>query len=158
MKIRSVTANNRKKAFEVEAKGRVMPLPYARLRLKPTPRNRIREVYVDPELGDMGFTYVLENAEEDSLMLDAVLDYNEDPDYMRDLLLYELSCTAQKQLAESGLARREVIRRLRTSASQFYRLIDQTNYSKSIDQMLALLRALDCDVDVVVKKRVRKSA
>ncbi|HUF13018.1 MAG TPA: hypothetical protein VMN78_07965 [Longimicrobiales bacterium] len=135
-----------------------MPLPYARLRLKPTPRNRIREVYVDPELGNMGFTYVLESGEEDSLMLDAVLDYNEDPDYMRELMLHRLTCTALDRIKESGLAKREIIRRLGTSASQFYRLIDPTNYSKSVDQMLALLRALDCDVDVVVKKRVRKSA
>lgn len=158
MRIASVTANNRRRAFEVEANGESMAFPYARLRLQPTPTNRVREVYVDPELGGMGFTYVLESGAEDSLMIDAVLDYNEDPDYMRDLLLYRLTTEALDRLEESGLARREVIRRLGTSASQFYRLIDPTNYSKSVDQMLTLLRALDCDVDVVVTKRTPRTA
>jgi hypothetical protein len=34
------------------------------------------------------------------------------------------------------------------------RLLDQANYKKSVDQMLALLRILDCDVDLIVKQRV----
>jgi hypothetical protein len=38
-----------------------------------------------------------------------------------------------------------------TSAAQFYRLLDQTNYSKSIDQLMALLSVLDCEIDLVVK-------
>ena len=46
--------------------------------------------------------------------------------------------------------KREIIRRLGTSATQFYRLLDQTNYRKSLDQPLSLLQALDCDVDFVV--------
>jgi hypothetical protein len=51
-----------------------------------------------------------------------------------------------------------MIRRLGTSATQFYRLLDQTNYRKSIDQILMLLHILDCDVNLVVKsKRSEKS-
>jgi hypothetical protein len=45
------------------------------------------------------------------------------------------------------------IRRLGTSATQFYRLIDQTNTRKSFGQLLALLHILDCEVDLVVRKR-----
>jgi len=51
------------------------------------------------------------------------------------------------------LSRREIIRRLGTSATQFYRLLDQTNYRKSIDQLLSLLHVLDCDVDLVVRAK-----
>lgn len=40
---------------------------------------------------------------------------------------------------------------LGTSAAQFYRLLDQTNYRKSVDQVLSLLHVLDCDVDLVVR-------
>jgi hypothetical protein len=42
---------------------------------------------------------------------------------------------------------------LKTSPPQFYRLLDQTNYRKSVDQLLRLLQALDCDVDVVVREK-----
>ncbi len=77
---------------------------------------------------------------------------------MRDLLLYKLTLAAQDRVAESSLSKRELIRRLGTSPAQFYRLLDQTNYTKSIDQLMALLHILDCDVDLVVKKnRLQKT-
>jgi len=47
----------------------------------------------------------------------------------------------------------EIIRRLGTSATQFYRLMDQTNYRKSVDQLVSLLQILDCDVDLVVRAK-----
>jgi hypothetical protein len=34
-----------------------------------------------------------------------------------------------------------------------YRLLDQTNYSKSMDQLMTLLGILDCEVDFVVKRK-----
>jgi hypothetical protein len=158
MKIRNVSANNRRKAFEIEVRDDLLLFPYARLRIKPERQNRVVEVYADPELGREAFTYVLENGEEDSVHVDEVLEYNEDPDYLRNLLLYKLTVEAQKRVAASQLSKREIIRRLGTSASQFYRLVDQTNYRKSVGQLLALLHVLDCDVDLVVKKRSRKTA
>ena len=48
---------------------------------------------------------------------------------------------------------REIVRRLGTSAAQFYRLLDQTNYRKSVDQVLNLLHVLDCDVELVVTSK-----
>ena len=42
-------------------------------------------------------------------------------------------------------------RRLSTSASQPYCLLDTTNYRKSVDQMLKLLAALGKEVDVVIR-------
>lgn len=71
---------------------------------------------------------------------------------MRELLLYKLTLKAQKMLAVSRASRREVMRRMKTSPTQFYRLIDQTNYRKTIDQMIKLLSALDCSVDLVLKR------
>lgn len=56
-------------------------------------------------------------------------------------------------MAESPLSKREIVRRLGTSAAQLYRLLDQTNYRKSLDQLLALLQVLNCDVDVVVRAK-----
>ncbi len=50
----------------------------------------------------------------------------------------------------SGLSKREIIRRLGTSPSQFYRLLDPTYYGKSVGQLIALFSILGMKVDVVV--------
>jgi hypothetical protein len=151
MKIKKVTLNNRKKAFEVTTRSENYPFPYARLEIPPSRENPITRVYVDKELGNEAFTYELESGDEGTVHLDHVLEYNRDPRYMRDQLLYQLTLAAQKQVEASPLSKREIIRRLGTSPSQFYRLLDQTNYKKSIDQLMALLHILDCEVDLVVK-------
>ena len=108
---------------------------------------------LDEELGREAFSYELQSGEQGTVHIDHVLEYNRDPRYMRDLLLYKLTLVAQQRVESSPLSTRELIRRLGTSPAQFYRLLDQTNYTKSIDQLLALLSVLDCDVDLVVKER-----
>ena len=108
-------------------------------------------MFVDRELADEAFTYVLESGKEGTIHMDHVLEYNQDPGFMRDLLLYRLTLEAQKRVKRSSLSRRELIRKLGTSAAQFYRLLDQTNYRKSLDQMISLLRILDCEVELVVR-------
>ena len=72
---------------------------------------------------------------------------------MRDQLLYKLTIEAQKRVDATALSKREIIRRLGTSATQFYRLLDQTNYRKSIDQLLSLLSILGCNVDLIVRAK-----
>ena len=72
---------------------------------------------------------------------------------MRDLLLYKLTIEAQKQVEISKLSKREMIRRLGTSPAQFYRLLDSTNYRKSVDKMLLLMHVLDCEIDLVIKTK-----
>jgi predicted XRE-type DNA-binding protein len=151
MKIDKVSPNNRKKAFELVVDGKTLLFPFMLLRLKPEARNRIKKAFVDPELGNEAFTYRLDDGREDSVHVDEVLEYNKDPNYMRDILLYRLTLEVQERLKESRLSRREIIRRLGTSASQFYRLLDQTYYEKSVDQMLALLTVLGCRVNVTIE-------
>lgn len=158
MKIQKVSFNNRKKAFEVEAGGKYFLFPYAKLQPAPSAEKRMAEAVIDRELGREAFTYKTESGEEGTVHIDHVLEYNEDPDYLRDLLLYKLTLEAQWRVKNSVLSRREIIRRLGTSATQFYRLLDQKNYQKSIDQLLSLLRVLDCDVELVVKDRASHSA
>jgi hypothetical protein len=72
---------------------------------------------------------------------------------LRDLVLYQLTLEAQKAINATPLARREIIRRLSTSPSQLYRLLDQTNYRKSVDQLLRLLKVLGCEVEFVVRSK-----
>lgn len=153
MKIRGVRINNRRKMFEVKTSTRRLLIPFAKVDPKPTAGNPVVRAYVDREIGSEGFGYVLRSGREGTLHIEQVLEYNKDPDHLRDQLLYRLTIEAQKRVGASALSRREIIRRLRTSAAQFYRLLDQTNYRKSIDQLLSLLQILDCDVQLVVRSK-----
>jgi hypothetical protein len=153
MKIRTVYADNRKRAFEVTTYGKKYSFPYARLTALPSRENPITRVYVDEELGKEAFTYELQSGDEGSVHIDEVLDYNRDPRYMRDLLLYKLTLAAQERVKSTALGKRELIRRLGTSPAQLYRLLDATNYAKSLDQMMALLSVLDCEVDLLIRKK-----
>ena len=153
MKIKKVSLNNRKKAFEVATYSKSYLFPYAKLETPPSRENPIARVYVDKELDNEAFTYELQSGDEGTVHIDHVLEYNGDPRYMRDLLLYKLTLAAQDRVRDTSLSKRELIRRLGTSAAQFYRLLDQTNYKKSIDQLMALLHILDCEVDLVIKKK-----
>ncbi|MGH7320677.1 MAG: hypothetical protein ACRELA_13770 [Candidatus Rokuibacteriota bacterium] len=60
MKIRRVTANARRKAFEVTAAKKRLVFPFARLDVQPTSDDPIAKVFVDPERGADGFTYSLQ--------------------------------------------------------------------------------------------------
>jgi hypothetical protein len=53
----------------------------------------------------------------------------------------------------SNLSKHEVVRRLRTSPSQLYRLLDSSNYRKSIDEMLRLLTVLGCKIEWSIVKQ-----
>ena len=153
MRIRTVKANNRRKVFEVLAPRKHLVFPFARLEVQPSADDSVAKVFVDKELGCEGFTYILQSGREGTVHIEDVLEYNQDPDYLRDLLLYRLTLEAQKRVAATSLARREIIRRLGTSPTQLYRLLDQTNYRKSVDQMLRLLQVLDCDVELIVRAK-----
>ena len=147
----SVTYNNHRRVFEVITAKGPFAYPFAKAEPCPTSDDPIVEIYIDKELGCEGFVYKLASGAEGTLLLDQFFDYNREPEYMRDLLLYRLTLEANRRLAASPLSRREIIRRLDTSPAQFNRLLDTTNYTKSIDGMLMLLQALDCEVEFVVK-------
>mgnify|MGYP001342402142 CR=1 FL=1 len=151
MKIRKVVSNNRKKAFEVRTYGSSYLFPYAVVRPTPVRKNKVVDVYIDPELGNEGFVYMLESGEEGTVHIDHVLEYNKDPSYMADMLLYDLTLRAQEAVKESPLSTRELIRRLGTSPAQYYRLLDQTNYKKSVRQLITLLYIVNCEVEITLK-------
>ncbi len=154
MKIRNVTSNNRKNEFSVTTRsGIIYPFPYSETAPPPSSENRIDELFVDKELGNEAFTYILESGEEGSVHIEQVLEYNEDPKYLAELLTYKLSLEAQRCIGSSALSRRQIAKRLKTSVPQLYRLLDPSNTRKSMNQLVALLHILNCDVDLVVKKR-----
>jgi hypothetical protein len=153
MKIRSVKFNNKRKMFEVSTASKKYVFPCAKSDPPPGPNDPVTRVFVDKEIGGEGFSYELASGKSGTVHLERVLEYNRDPSYLRDQLLYRLTLEAQRRIAESPLSKREIIRRLGTSATQFYRLLDQTNYSKSVDQLVSLLQVLDCEVDLRVRAK-----
>ncbi len=153
MKIKSVKTNNHKRAFEVSTWRETYSFPYSRLGSILVESNPVVDVNIDAELGREAFTYKLESGLEGTIHIDQVLDYNQDPAYKRDLLLYKLTVEALNRIENSQLSKREIIRRLGTSPAQFYRLLDTTNYRKSIDKVLELLHVLDCEVELVVRDK-----
>jgi hypothetical protein len=153
VKILGVAANNRRKAFHLLTVGGRYDFPFAQLRVKPTPEDKVVEVYADPEAGYEAFTYRLESGMEDTVHLDAVLEFHQDPGLLNEMLLHRLTVEARSAVEGSGLSKRELARSLGTSPAQLYRLLDPTYYGKSLGQMAALLRLLGKDVEVVVSDR-----
>ncbi|MHB1910894.1 MAG: hypothetical protein ACYCTI_02425 [Acidimicrobiales bacterium] len=158
MNITGVELNNRKHAFEVRTRRETLPFPYSLADPAPSTDDRPVEVFVDPELGREAFTYRLASGAEGSVHIDSVLEYNEDPGYMAELTLYRLTEEAQSRFKASQLSAREVARLLGTSPTQLYRLLDLTNYAKSLRQLLALLYLLGAEVEVEVRDRTGRRA
>ncbi len=155
MKIRNVTPNNRRNEFTVVTRsGATYTFPYSEADPCPNADDRLTEVFVDKELGNEAFTYILESGEEGSIHMEHILEYNEDPKYLAELLTYKLTLEAQKGIEGSGLSMRQIAKRLKTSVPQLYRLLDPVNTRKSMSQLVALLHVLNRDVDLVVKKKV----
>jgi hypothetical protein len=56
----------------------------------------VAEAFADEDLGREGFTYRLADGREDTIHLDAVLEYNRDPSYLSDLLVHRLTVEAKR--------------------------------------------------------------
>lgn len=137
--------------FEIVIGRKRYGIPYAKAQPCPSETDRVAAAVIDAELANEAVTFTLESGRSGTIHAEQVLEYNRDPAFVRDAILYALTIEAQKRLGSAPLSKREVIRRLHTSASQFYRLLDQTNYRKSIDQMVELFQVLGCDVSVRVR-------
>ncbi len=153
MKIRSLQMNNHRKVFVIRTYKERHEYPYALLDTRPTDDDKIVDAWVDPELAREAFTYRLESGAEDSVHIDRVLEYCQDPSYMRDLLLYKLTLAAKRLVDASPLGIRELSRRLGTSPTQLYRVLDEENNRKSLDRVFELLSVLQCRIDIHSKAR-----
>ncbi len=158
MKIEKASFSNKKRLFTIVTdEGKTFTLPYARLSEASKGGVQIVNAYVDIELGCEAITYSTNTGAEDSVHLDTFLDFNSDPEFVSNVFLYNLTLRALEALEGAGLSIREIARRLGTSPSQVYRLIDTTNYSKSIDNMVRLLAVLGSPLEaerhVVVRRK-----
>ena len=159
MKIQSVVANNRRRAFEVHTRRDTFVFPYAKDEADPLgrrsdrrglrgPRARTRRVY----------TTGLPQGRRALCISIPVLEDTVDPAYMAELTVYRLTLEAKERYESSGLSAREVARLLDTSPTQLYRLLDPTNYTKSLKQLVSLLYLLGGEVEVEVRSRSRRRA
>jgi hypothetical protein len=158
VKIRRVRANNRTRCFEAETPRGLLTMPYAKVSPIPTRSDRVTRVFVDPELGREAFTYELASGLEGSAHADALLEEHRDPAYMVGLMIHRLTVEARRRMEASHLSSREVCRRLGTSPAQLYRLLDASNGSTSLRQLLVLLSVLGCELDVRTKATARPAA
>lgn len=89
---------------------KLFQLPYSKVDPRPTTNDPVARLYIDQELGREGFTYVLKSGKEGTVHSEQVLEYNQDPHYLRDALLYKLTIEAQKRVKSNALSKREIIR------------------------------------------------
>ena len=158
MKIKSVQCNNYRKCFEIDTSKGSFSLPFSRAEVVPTTKDKVKDVFIDKELGSEWISYCLESGKEGAIPLDAFLDYNRDPEYLMKMLLHRLTVDALEKLKGSNLTRRELARKLRTSPAQLYRLLDTANQSKTIDQMIKLLAVLGYELDYKIIRERRTAA
>lgn len=155
VRVKRVVANLRTRAFEVSLTHKLeYEFPFARCDPPPAPRDSIVELFVDPELARMGFTYRLESGVEGCVLADQVLDYNSDPRYLTELVLYRLTAEALARLETQGMTKRQLARTMQTSPAQICRLLDTTYYRKSIEQMTRVLFHLGAELKVEVIDRL----
>ena len=100
MKITGITADDGELEFRVcYDSGRVYTFPYAKADPRPAADNRVTKVFVDKELADEAFTYLLESGKEGTVHGEQVLEYNLDPEYMAELTAYKLSLETKRRAA-----------------------------------------------------------
>lgn len=158
MKVRSVRTDARRRCFAVRTARGLHEFPWTQLAVRPSPEDRVVEVFPDPEIGNEGFTYRLSSGAEGTVHVEHVLRFVRDPDQRREELLYALTTEAQDALDGSGRTKRSLARQLGTSPPQIERLLDPRNTRKSLDHMVRLLAALGRDVELRVEERSKEAS
>lgn len=152
MKVKQVAVNNKKRVFIVStSKGRY-EYPFSKLEVQPSASNPIVAVAPDVEIESAGFEYQLKSGRKDTILIDQLLDYNRDPEYLCVQVLHDLTNKANGIIEKSNIRKRELARSLKTSPKQLYRLLDPAFYGKTINQMIRLLHYLGQEVEVKVKR------
>ena len=146
MKIKTLEANYRKKCFVINVGKKEYSLPFVQVDTPPSTNNKIIDFYIQED--GKAIVYTLESGNEEGLHLDYFLDYNKDPDYLLEMLTYNLSIAAQEAVKKSKLSKREIARKLNTSPTALLRLLDQKNYTKTVNQMIKLFLTLNCFVEI----------
>jgi len=63
----------------------------------------IVDFWIDDDFGGDAFSFQLENGKSGTVHIDHILEYNRDPGYMTELLLYKLTVEAKKYVDSTQL-------------------------------------------------------
>ncbi len=139
-KFKSVDHDNKKKVFHLEyTSGLKIECPYSALGIK----KAVVEAVPDKESGRHSFYFVLENGQKEVVPFDQPLHIVQNPEYVREQTLYEVTKQLNEFLKKSNVSKRELARRLETSLSQLARLLDTTNYKKELSRLIELAAMLN---------------
>ena len=148
-KFKKVEFNNKKKIFRLTYNSNLMvECPYVALGIK----EKVIDAGPDKEVGHHSFYFVLENGKKDYVPFDQPLYISNNPDYMRQELMFELTMKIQYMIENAGISKRELARSLKTSVTQINRLLDQTNYNKDLSRLIQIAALLNYDFDWEFKK------
>ena len=148
MKVTDVKIDSRKKELVITAGRKTFRYPLAFV----SSGDGVIAAEADQETGNEAITCLLASGNTRTVHLDDIRAQLGDADYLREQMLYGMTLQAQKSVRERRVAKRGLCRLLHTSPAQVYRLLDQTCYSKTVDQMLRLLQVLGCTVKLEISQ------
>lgn len=139
-KFKKAEFNNKKRLFNLEyTSGLKLACPYFSLGIK----GKVIEAGPDAEVGGHSFYFVLENGKKDYVPFDQPLHIAQNPEYVREQTLYQMTKRLNEFIKEESVSKRELARRLGTSMSQLARLLDTTNYKKELSRLIQIAAMLN---------------
>lgn len=139
-KFKSARHDNKKRLFNLEySSGLKIECPYSALGIK----GAVVEASPDNESGRHSFYFDLENGVREFVPFDQPLHIVQNPEYVRQQTLYEVTKQLNVFIQKSKIPKRELARRLKTSLSQLSRLLDTTNYKKELSRLIELAAMLN---------------
>jgi hypothetical protein len=148
-KFKSVEYDNKKKVFHLEySSGLQVECPYSALGI----RHKVIAATPDLEVGKHSFYFVLETGRKDYVPYDQPLHIVQNPEYVKNQTLYEVTKQLNQFIQKSKIPKREIARRLGTSLSQLLRLLDTTNYNKGFSRLIEIAAILNYEFKWQFKK------
>lgn len=139
-KFQKVVFDNKKRVFHLEyTSGLKLDCPYFSLRIK----GKVVDARPDTEVGGHSFYFTLENGKTDYVPYDQPLHIVQNPEYVKEQTLYQMTKRLNKFIKSEGISKRELARRLNTSLSQLARLLDTTNYKKEMSRLVEISAILN---------------
>lgn len=151
MKIKNVILDKASNSVQIEANS-IMSFPLNKLSKDFSHWNNIEKIYIDHELGSEAITLININGDEESIHIDNFLEQSSDPDFFRNLLLYNLTVELGNIVERENTIKSHISKVLCTSTTQIYRILDTKNYTKTIDQVIKFLAALGYGIDFKIVK------
>lgn len=139
-KFKMVMFDNKKRVFHLEyTSGLKIDCPYFSLGI----REKVKDAAPDREAGDHSFYFVLESGKRDYVPYDQPLHIAQNPEYVKQQTLYEMTKMINEFIREEKIPKRELARRLGTSMSQLLRLLDTTNTKKELARLIEIAALLN---------------